>query len=147
MKKISFETVIDAPAKTVWEVLWKDETYRKWTAEFSEGSYAESDWSLGSTVKFLSPGGGGLYSEIVEMVPAKQMSFKHLGVLKDFEPQPSTEETKAWEGATENYYLSEEGGYTRLKVVLDITESHQKYFEEVFPKALQRVKELAEFHN
>ncbi len=145
MKKLSFETVIQAPAEKVWEILWKDETYRKWTTVFAEGSYAESNWVKGAEVLFLSPGGGGMFSEIEEMIPHRQMSFKHLGMVKDNVKQPSTEETKEWEGATESYFLVEEGGYTRLKVELEILESHSGYFEEKFPLALQRVKELAEF--
>jgi len=34
MKKINFNIEIDASAQKVWQVLWSDSTYRKWTSAF-----------------------------------------------------------------------------------------------------------------
>jgi uncharacterized protein YndB with AHSA1/START domain len=35
-----FKTLIDAPREKVWDILWADDTYQKWTAAFCEGSKA-----------------------------------------------------------------------------------------------------------
>lgn len=144
MKKANFSVKINAPKEKVWETLWNDKTYREWTNVFSEGSHAVSDWKEGSQILFLGPDGGGMFSRIEKMVPNETMEFKHLGMAKDGEKQPSTEETKAWEGSMENYYLSQTNGTTDLKVVLDIAEDHEDFFKDAFPKALQKVKEIAE---
>jgi uncharacterized protein YndB with AHSA1/START domain len=55
MQKLNFSTTIDAPKEKVWQVLWDHDNYRKWTAPFCEGSYAETDSKEGSKVLFLSP--------------------------------------------------------------------------------------------
>ncbi len=144
MKKITFEIEIKASTAKVWQVLWNDVTYRQWTGAFQEGSYAVSDWNEGSGIHFLSPDGGGMYSVIDVLKPKEFMAFKHLGVLKNFEEQPLDEETKTWSGGMEVYTLKEEGRITTLIAELDAIESFEDYFKETFPKALARVKELAE---
>lgn len=144
MKKLNHTIQINAPKEKVWETLWNDATYRQWTSVFSEGSHAVSDWKEGSQVLFLGPDGGGMFSRIEKMVPNETMEFKHLGVTKDGQPQPATPETEAWAGAMENYYLSENNGSTELRVEMDIAEDYEDFFKETFPKALEKVKELAE---
>jgi hypothetical protein len=144
MKQLNFSINIDAPKKKVWQVLWNDDTYRKWTEVFSEGSYAESDWNEGSKIHFLSPEGEGMYSKIEKKIPDEYMSFKHLGVMKEGKEQPLDEEAKKWAGAMENYTLKQNGNSTELKVDLQIAEGNEKYFDEKFPKALEKVKELSE---
>lgn len=75
MKKFDFLIEIKAPKIKVWNVLWDDATYRKWTATFSEGSQALSEWREGSKVLFLSPGGEGMFSIIHKKIPNEFMSF------------------------------------------------------------------------
>lgn len=144
MKKIQFSVDINAPKEKVWNVLWDDSTYRQWTSVFSEGSYAVTDWKEGSKVLFLSPEGDGMVSRIARKVPNEYMSFEHLGEAKNGQEQPMNEETKKWAGATENYSLKESGAITTLSVDMDITEDHHDYFNETFPKALDKIKALAE---
>lgn len=143
MKKLEFKTSINAPKNKVWSVLWNDDTYRKWTSVFSEGSYAVTDWKEGSKVHFLTPKGDGMYSVVNRNVPNEYMSFKHLGIIKEGNEMPQDEETKKWSGSMENYYLSGNGA-TELRVELDAADEHAGYFAEIFPKALQKVKELSE---
>ena len=135
---------IQAPASKVWDVLWKDETYRKWTSVFSGGSHAISDWKEGSKVLFLGFDGGGMYSVIDRLVPDQEMTFRHLGVVKGGVEQPLDEETKKWSGALERYRLSGQDGQTTLYVEMDITEDFEQYFNDVFPRALESVKEISE---
>lgn len=144
MEKMHFSIQISAPAQKVWEVLWNDETYRKWTSVFTEGSYAISDWKEGSKVQFLSPEGSGMYSVIEKMQPAAFISFRHLGEIKKGEEQAPVDETSVWYGAKEEYTLTAENGTTTLDVHIDMTENDKKYFQDKFPAALQEVKKLSE---
>lgn len=145
MEKINFETRIDAPKEKVWETLWNDASYRKWTSPFCEGSYAITDnWTEGTEVKFLSPDGGGMVSRVASNRQPDYMSFEHLGELKKGEEDRTSDSVKEWAGAKENYTLTEENGATILAVDLQILESHKDYFLKAWPKALEAVKELAE---
>jgi len=144
MKKKQFSIEINAPREKVWSVLWDEDTYRQWTSVFSAGSYAVSDWKEGSKIQFLSSDGSGMFSEIAKKRPPELMSFKHLGVVKNGEEQHIDQETQDWSGANENYLLKENGGKTELLVEMDVTDEFQKYFEETFPKALEKIKELSE---
>ncbi|MCB2408429.1 SRPBCC domain-containing protein [Hymenobacter lucidus] len=144
MKKTCFSTMINAPKEKVWNVLWGDQTYGAWTSVFSEGSRAITDWQEGSKVVFSSADGGGMYSVIEKKIPNDFISFKHLGEVKDGQELPIDEKTQSWSGATENYTLTQVGETTELSVEMDISEDHQQYFNDTFPKALEKVKELAE---
>jgi predicted 3-demethylubiquinone-9 3-methyltransferase (glyoxalase superfamily)/uncharacterized protein YndB with AHSA1/START domain len=140
MKKINFSIQINAPKAHVWNTLWDDATYRKWTVVFHEGSYAESDWKEGSPIKFLGPGGDGMSSRIARLIPNEFMSFEHLGEIKD--GVESVDRT--WSGAHENYSLHEKDGGTELVTEMDSDESFESYFLDTIPKALELVKQLAE---
>lgn len=144
MEKQRFNITINAPKEKVWKVLWNDATYRKWTSVFNEGSYAETDWKEGSKVLFLSPSGEGMVSTIAANRPNEFMSIKHLGTVKDGVEDLDSEETRKWSGAMENYTLKTVNGKTELTVEMDITQEYKDFFLETWPKALEKVKELAE---
>jgi Activator of Hsp90 ATPase homolog 1-like protein len=144
MEKKEFKITIDAPKEKVWSSLWNDAPYGQWTSVFAEGSRAETDWNKGSKVLFLDGKNDGMVSTIAEKIPNEFMSFKHLGVVKDGVEDVSSEQTKDWAGALENYTLKTVNGKTELTVAMDITPEHMDYFMKTWPKALERVKEIAE---
>lgn len=144
MERLEFTIRIKATAEKVWSVLWNDETYRKWTSAFCEGSYAVSDWNEGDKIHFMSPGGEGMNSIIETKIPNEYMAFKHIGEIKDFKELPIDEETKKWSGYMETYKLTSDDEFVILTSMVDVIEKHIDYFKEAFPKGLEKVKELAE---
>ena len=144
MEKIHFSILIDASPEKIWKVLWDDETYRKWTSAFAEGSYAETDWRQGSKVIFTDGKGSGMVSRIAENKPNEFMSIEHLGMLKDGVEDTTSDAVKAWAGAHEDYTLKKINDKTELNVDMDVNEEYKDMFSTMWPKALQNVKELAE---
>lgn len=144
MKKLTFSIDINAPKEKVWYSLWDDENYEEWTSAFCEGSFTISDWNEGSKIYFLDPNGNGMNSKITIKKPFETMLFSHYGELKNFEELPLTEETKAWSGSEERYDLSEKNGVTTVSATVDVVEKYFDYFNEVFPKALEKLKAIAE---
>lgn len=135
-----FKIQINAARNIVWHVLWNDDTYRQWTSVFHEGSHAVSDWEQGSEIKFLGPNGDGMYAVIDTKDEPSKMYFKHLGEVKNKEKQPES----SWAGAMEKYTLFEKDNVTELVTGIDLSEEWMEYFENTFPKALQKIKEIAE---
>lgn len=150
MQKLQFKIEINAPAMKVWDVLWNDKTYAEWTKAFGQGGRAETDWQEGSRVHFLADntdgthGFDGMYALIEKAVPGKEMSFKHLGVVKDGNELPLDEESRKWAGSMENYYLKEENGRTILECEMDMQDEYVEMFNKTFPEAFRSVKELSE---
>lgn len=144
MEKLNFKTVIDATPEKVWNVLWNDDTYRKWTSAFSEGSYAETDWKQGSKVLFLDGEGRGMVSRVAENRPNEYMSIEHLGVVDGGVEDTTSESVKQWAGAHENYTLNKVGGKTELLIDMDINDEFKEMFSTIWPKALENVKNLSE---
>jgi uncharacterized protein YndB with AHSA1/START domain len=139
-----FKIDISANAERVWFALWDDYNYRNWTTVFHEGSYAVSDWKEGSRIHFLIPSGNGMYSIIETNRPNKEMVFRHIGDIVNFEEQALNEETKRWTGATESYILTENNSVTSLAIRFTSIEEHIHFFNEYIPKALEKIKEAAE---
>jgi len=144
MKKQEFKITIDAPPEKVWNVLIGTDTYPQWTAPFAEGSTVETDWQKGSRTLFLDGKGNGMVSEIAENIPNEYLSIRHLGSIKDGVEDFDSEETKQWSGSLENYTLKSVDGKTELLIDLDVTDGIEEYMSDTWPKALQKVKDLAE---
>ena len=144
MTRLTFSTTINAPKELVWRTMLEDETYRKWTSAFAEGSYAVTDWKPGSKALFLGPDGTGMVSRIAEHRPNQYLSIEHLGIAKDGTEDTKSAEVKEWAGARENYTLRENGDRVTLSIEMDTADSYKKYFEEKWPRALETLKELSE---
>jgi uncharacterized protein YndB with AHSA1/START domain len=144
MTRLTYSTTIQAPGDVVWRTMLEDETYRQWTSAFHEGSYAVTDWKPGSKALFLGPDGSGMVSRVAEHRPNEFLSLEHLGVVKEGVEDIEGEGVSKWAGAREDYTLTEERGSVTLRVDMDTTEEHKKFFEEVWPKALANLKGLSE---
>lgn len=141
MKNIQFSTHIQAPASTIWKILWEDTTYRHWTSVYSVGSHAVGEWKEGAKIKFLGPGGSGGISSVIETMRENEyMVFKHLREISGGVELPAS----GWEGAMETYKLTPEGDGILLTSSMDCMPDFEPYFTERMPQALNMVKALAE---
>jgi len=147
MEKLKFSIVINAPKEKVWNTMLEKETYNKWTEAFMPGSYYKGDWGKGSKMLFIGPGENGdmgMVSRIKENQKYKFISIEHYGVVKDGKEDTSSDEVKAWAGAHENYTFKEKDNSTEVLVDMDTAEEYKEMFEDMWPKALQKLKELSE---
>lgn len=140
MRKLQFSIQINASKEKVWEALWDTDNYRKWASAFQEGSYFEGTLEKGSEIKFLTPDNNGMFGIVEENVPFEKMYFKHKGDIKAGQKQPET----YGDDATERYDLEEKNGGTELTATMNAPEDYIPYFADVFPKALETVKQIAE---
>jgi hypothetical protein len=148
MEKLHFSINIHAPKEKVWDVMLGEESYKKWTDVFMAGSYYEGDWNEGSKMLFLAPDEsgkmGGMVSRIKENRLYEYISIEHLGMVQNGIEDTSSDDVKKWAGALENYTFKENNGTTEVLVDLDSNEEYKEMFEGMWPKALQKLKKLAE---
>lgn len=135
---------IDASPEQVWEVLTGDATYRRWTAEFSEGSYAETDWREGSSVRFLGPDGTGLLGRVVTSRRPELLDVEYTGVVGGGADDTESEQARVWSGTHETYRLTEAGGGTHLTISAPMEDAYYDDMVGAWDRALAKVKELAE---
>lgn len=144
LERKEYKISINAPREKVWNILWDDKTYREWTAAFHPDSYAVSNWNEGDKILFLGGEGNGMVSRIAEKRPNEYMSFEHLGEMKDGVEDTTSERVKQWAGSHENYTLTDNNGNTDLIIDIDLSGEFVEMFNEMWPKALAKVKEIAE---
>lgn len=151
MTTVKFSTTINAPVKTVWHTMLDDATYREWTLEFNAaGSWFEGSWEEGSAMKFMGPDPvtgkiGGMNSEIAVNRYLEYISIHHLGTITDGQATTATPEAPAWEDGYENYTFTDLGNQTtKLDVSLDLPDEWATMFDEMWPKALAKLKAMCE---
>lgn len=144
MERLNFSIKVNAPKEKVWETMLGDKTYPEWTSVFAEGSRAETDWQKGSKAIFGDGKGNGMVSTIAENKPNEYLSIRHLGMIKNGVEDTTSEEVKGWAGAMENYTLKETDGVTEVLIEMDADPGFKDYFTQTWPKALDKVKEIAE---
>lgn len=149
MQKQRHTITIQAPREKVWKTMLEDATYRQWTRAFSEGSYFEGKWEQGSEIRFLGPDPesgklGGMFARIHEHRPHEFVSIQHLGIIADGQVDTTSDAVNKWAPAFENYTFRDKEGGTELIVEMDTDEEYAPMFEELWPKALQDLKAIAE---
>ena len=143
-RPIEKEIDVDAPRERVWDVLTGDASYRQWTAEFAEGSYAETDWQEGSHVRFLGPDGTGLVGRVVASRRPELLDVEYTGLVGGGGDDTESEQARLWSGTRETYRLAEAGGGTHLEISAPMDDAYYDDMVGAWDRALARVKELAE---
>ncbi|KIX22192.1 tungsten formylmethanofuran dehydrogenase [Flavobacterium sp. 316] len=151
MQKIQFRKEINASAQKVYETmlgLKNKATYEYWTATFNPTSTYEGSWDKGSKILFvgIDENGkkGGMVSEIVEHKPASFISIRHYGFLNEGIEITTGEQVEKWAGGHENYNFQESNGITTVTVEMDTIDEYLDYFNNTYPKALDKLKEISE---
>ncbi len=150
MQKIHFSIQINAQKEKVWDVMLGDATYREWSESFHAGSYYKGDWSEGSKMLFLGPdetgkNEGGMVSRIKENRKYEFISIEHVGVVVDGVEDTTSEQATKWASAFENYTFTEKDGGTEVRVDVEVAnDEYKEMFEGMWPKALLKLKEIAE---
>lgn len=139
---MQFSIEIKAPREKVWNTLWEDKTFRDWANIIDEGMYMVGEMREGNEVQFISSVSGyGVTSLIEKLARNEFVSFRQMADTKD---SGEREREKEWTGRTESYSLAENDGVTTLMVDIDVPPGQEETFSVRFPKALERVKILAE---
>ncbi len=142
MNKMQFSIEIQATKERVWETLWQDETFRQWAGIIDPGTYMKGDLKEGNEIQFISSENGyGVTSLVEKVVVGEYLLLKHRA---DTQEKGEQEREKEWSGGEECYILHEKDGMTNLTVAFDVPLELEEYFTENYPKALAKVKALAE---
>jgi hypothetical protein len=149
MQKIHFSMLINAPKDKVWHAMLDDQPYREWAKAFNEGSYYKGSWEKGSKILFLGPDPntgeeGGMVSRIAENKPYEFISIEHLGMVQNGIEDTTSEAARKWAPAFENYTFNGKEGATEVLVDMDVEDEYVQMFNEMWPKGLRKLKELAE---
>jgi uncharacterized protein YndB with AHSA1/START domain len=146
MEKITFNTIINASREKVWNTMLEKDTYQEWTVPFHEGSTYDGNWEEGSEIKFIGPSEDGVVSGMYALIAASRphefVSIKHLGELIDGEKNPWLI-VEGQEGY-ENYTFKDTEDGTELLVELSVPAEWKDMFNDMWPRALAKLKEIAE---
>lgn len=139
---MQFSIEISAPKAKVWDTLWQDKTFRDWAGLIDPGTYMTGELKQGNEVQFISAENGyGVTSLVAKLVPGEYLLLKHQA---DTQNTGTRERAKEWTGGEESYQLTEKNGTTILTATFGVPPEMEDYFKTNYPKALDRVKVLAE---
>jgi hypothetical protein len=145
---LKFGISINAGAAKVYRDMLDEKTYNEWTAVFNPTSHFIGSWQKGSRIQFLGTGQdgktGGMSCEILENIPGKFLSIGYLAEIRDGKEFKADD---SWTGGFENYTFKETNGKTLLSVEIEVINEFHEYFNETWPLALKKVKEICERQN
>jgi len=142
MKEVQFVVEIHASREKVWDILWQDETFREWAGIIDPGTFMVGELKEGNEVQFISAENGyGVTSLVEKVTPGEFLLLRHEADTQD---TGKDLREKEWTGGKESYSLVEKDGITTLTTTFDVPPELEEYFNDAYPKALQRAKELAE---
>ena len=142
MKELQFSIDIQATNDVVWDTLWQDETFREWASIIDPETYMVGELKEGNEVQFISAHGGyGVTSLVEALIPNEFLLLRHSA---DTQASGTREREKEWTGGKEAYSLKENDGITTLTVTFDVPEEMESMFKDSYPRALERIKQLAE---
>lgn len=139
MKLLEFTKQINATPEKVWEVLFTQDGYRKWSSAMNEGTYFEGNWEQGSIMRFLDPKNNGMYNLVEENIPNKVLKMKHLGWILDGELSP-----QGWEDSTVHYLLEPNENGTLLTAQVNSLDEFVDFFNTKYPQNFENIKKLSE---
>lgn len=151
MKKQEYSVHVKASAKVAFNTMLgldNRKTYELWTAVFNPTSTCEGTWEKGAKMLFVGTDEngkrGGMVSRIAEFIPNQFVSIQHFGMLDGDAEITNGPEVEKWAGGLENYTFSEQNGITTIRVEIDVVEEYLDYFNNTYPNALIKLKDVIE---
>lgn len=145
MKTLTYKINIEAPKQKVWETMIEPDTYVKWVAASWPGSFYKGKWAEGEKIRFISKNESGTLVLIEVFKPFDYISAKHIAVLLEGGKEDyDSDMAKGWIGTMESYTFDENDNATDLTVEMKINPDWQKMFDEGWPAALKKLKEICE---
>lgn len=142
METHTFFITIQAGKQTIWNVLWEETSFQDWANLIDEGTYMKGTLKENRQVEFISAVNGyGVTSLVEELRPHEYIRFQHQA---DTQESGSDVRAEEWTGGTESYLLEDNEEGVKLSMTLTIPAHQLPVFSERVPKALARIKVLAE---
>lgn len=137
-KKIEKERHIEAPAKTVWEILTHPDKMKDWLY----GTRVKSEWEPGSAITFSFTWNNRQYRDkgtVLQYKPEKIFSYNYWSELSGIPDQPENYSVITFE-------LSTDGGGTLLKLTHAnfANETMYQHSERNWEEALDTIKSICE---
>jgi hypothetical protein len=146
-----YQVGINAPKEKCYDFmlgLTDKSTYEQWTAIFNPTSTYDGSWQKGSKIKFVGVGKNGkrsgMVSRIANHIPNEYVSIEHYGIFEDEVEIIEGPQVESWAGGQENYSYQTAGDGTKITVEVDVTEDHASWFDENYPLALAKLKDVIE---
>jgi len=143
-----YEILIDANVERVYNVMIDEKHYVEWTSVFNPTSHFKGSWEKGSKILFIGEAEdgsmGGMVSRIKENIPFRFISIEHLGIIQNGKEVLCGPDVDEWAGALENYTFTDQNSKTLLSVDVYTGEKYASYFDETWPKALEKLKSICE---
>jgi uncharacterized protein YndB with AHSA1/START domain len=145
MKNLTFKTDIAASAQKVWDTMIGHETYKDWTNAAWPGSDYKGEWKQGENIRFAGEDGTGTLATVTTFEPYTKILLTHIALLQPGSVADTESEwAKKWVGSLEGYTFAEKDGTTNLTIDMKIYEDWEDMFNNDWPIALARLKEICE---
>jgi uncharacterized protein YndB with AHSA1/START domain len=136
----NYNIFIKSTPENLWHKMLDSESYKYWTQEFEPTSCYSGKLELGEEIQFLSIDGSGMLVKVAKYEKYIIIGFEIIGFVDNGNKILNQEIPN---GVEEYYFEPAENG-TELKIIVDTTPDYDEDMNKMWPKALLKLKELAE---
>jgi uncharacterized protein YndB with AHSA1/START domain len=145
MEKLEFKISIAADKHKVWDTMLQLDTYKEWVGASWPDSFYKGNWAENENISFVSTDGSGTLAHIESLIPYQYICAKHMAILNEGGVVDTESEfAQNWIGISESYTFNSTGEDTELIVNIETPEKWKKMFNDGWPGALAKLKEMCE---
>ncbi|RZJ70667.1 MAG: SRPBCC domain-containing protein [Flavobacterium sp.] len=145
MKNLTYNISIAATPKKVWDIMTGQETYKEWTNTAWPGSDFKGEWKQGENLHFSGPDGSGTLASVTTFDRYNKIVLTHIAMLQPGGIEDRASEwAKKWINSIESYSFTEDDRATKLTIDMKIYPDWEDMFNNDWPKALARLKQICE---
>jgi hypothetical protein len=145
MESHKYSIKIDAPVEKVWNKMLQHGGYEEWTSVSWPNSFYEGRWIEGEHIRFISTDGSGTLAYVKKAEQFSSIRLVHVAVLlAGGVEHRDSEEAKGWIGTQENYDFISQDDATTLNIEMVTPPAWAKMFDEGWPPALEKLKQICE---
>lgn len=148
MKILEYKVNINSQIKTVYATTIDKKHFSEWTAIFAPHSYFEGSWEKGGILKYQCPDEEeriqGMINRIKQNIPNEEIFIQPIGIIENGVEIMSGEKVKNLDKTYEIYRFTKIGPKTEVKIIVSALDKHEQYFNETWPKALEKLKAICE---
>lgn len=148
MQKLDFKIAINASINTVYSITIDKRHFPIWTEIFAPNSHFEGSWDEGKILIYKCPDEKGkmqgMVNKIMKNKPNREIFIQPIGIIEDGKEIHSGEKVKDLDESFENYLFEKKGDGTELHIRVSVFDKFEDYFNETWPKALEKLKFICE---
>ena len=144
MKTLKHSINISASPEEIWNAIFSPDCFKKWGAEFGPDPNFSGTWEEGTEMHFYDSDHNGMVALVEKCDLHKTLVLRYVACLAGGKKDVAAIEKMDWKDHLEKYLIEEKENGCTLQIESDTGDEFVEAFTAAWPRALNRIKDMAE---